>query len=146
MHAVETLALRGSLQIDIRRSGALIESWRDENMIMPGARDALARLIAGDGAGKIVTRFGVGTSADGPASWEDAALTTPFIKAVAGYSYPAPGRVQFDWRLETSEAVGLVIREFGLITSDGSLFARKTRAPIEKADDISLDGAWTIIF
>ena len=145
MRAVETLALRGSLQIDIRRNGALIESWRDENMIMPGARDALARLIAGDGAGKIVTRFGVGTSADGPAP-EDTALTEPFIKAVAGSSYPAPGRVQFEWRLETSEANGLTIREFGLLTADGSLFARKTRAPIEKADDISLDGAWTIIF
>ncbi len=84
--------------------------------------------------------------AEGPTP-KDAGLTDAFLKDIASHSYPADGRVRFDWRLEPFEANGLIIREFGLIASKGSLFARKTRhAPIEKTDDISLDGAWTIIF
>ncbi len=145
MNATETIALRGSLLINIRRSGVLIDCWRDDNMIMVGARTALAQLIAGDGAGKTINRIGVGTNGSGPTP-DDTALTAPFIKNLQGHSYPGPGRVQFDWRLETAEANGKVIREFGLIAADSTLFARKTRAPIEKADDISLDGTWTIIF
>nr|BDD46277.1 hypothetical protein 6 [Pseudomonadaceae bacterium] len=145
MNIAENFTLRGSLIVNVRRSGVLIDSWRDDNMIMMGARDALARLIAGEGAGKVITRIGVGTSAAGPTP-DDTALTAPYIKNLQGFEYPAPGRVQFNWRLETTEANGKVIREFGLIAVDDTLFARKTRAPIEKADDISLDGAWTIIF
>lgn len=145
MKATETLSLRGSLLINVRRAGVLVESWRDDNMIMVGARNALAQLIAGEGAGKIITRIGVGTNGNGPTP-DDTGLTAGFVKVLQGHEYPAPGRVQFNWRLETTEANGMVIREFGLIAADDTLFARKTRAPIEKADDISLDGAWTIIF
>lgn len=145
MNIAETISLRGSFAINVRRSGELIESWRDDNMIMLDARDALARLIAGEGAGKVITRIGVGTNGSGPTP-DDTALTGAFIKSIQGFEYPAGGRVQFNWRLETAEANGMVIREFGLITADATLFARKTRAPIEKADDISIDGAWTIIF
>ncbi len=145
MRVTETLALRGSLLIDVRRSGVLIGRRRDDNMIMLGARDALARLLAGEGAGKTIARIGLGVSGEGPAP-SDFALTEPYIKTIAGHDYPAAGRVRFDWRLEEEEANGKIIREFGLIASDGSLFARKTRAPIEKTDDISLDGSWTIIF
>lgn len=145
MKATETLTLRGSLLVNVRRAGALVESWRDDNMIMLDARVALAQLIAGDGAGKIITKIGVGTSGAGPTP-ADTTLTSSFIKTLQGHTYPAAGRVQFNWKLETTEANGKVIREFGLIAADNTLFARKTRAPIEKADDISLDGAWTIIF
>ena len=145
MRATETLALRGSLLIDVRRSGVLIGRRRDDNMIMLGARDALAHLLAGEGAGKTIARIGLGVNGEGPTP-SDLALTEPYIKAISGHGYPAAGQVRFDWRLEEAEANGKIIREFGLIASDGSLFARKTRAPIEKTDDISLDGSWTIIF
>lgn len=145
MKATEILTLRGSLLVNVRRAGVIVESWRDDNMIMLAARVALAQLIAGDGAGKVITKIGVGTDSNGPTP-ADTALTSPFIKNLQGHEYPAAGRVQFNWRLETTEANGKIIREFGLITADDALFARKTRAPIEKADDISLDGAWTIIF
>ena len=145
MKATEILTLRGSLHVNVRRAGVIVESWRDDNMIMLGARVALAQLIAGSGAGKVITKIGVGTNGSGPTP-ADTALTSPFIKNTQGHEYPAAGRVQFNWKLETTEANGKVIREFGLIADDNTLFGRKTRAPIEKADDISLDGAWTIIF
>jgi hypothetical protein len=45
------------------------------------------------------------------------------------------------------EANGKAIMEFGLICTDGTLFARKNRAKaIEKDSDISLEGKWRIIF
>lgn len=145
MRITEELTLRGALLVNVRRHGRLLACWRDDNMIMVGARNALAQLIAGDGPGKVISQIGFGTSGSGPTP-DDTALTGAFVKQVTGHAYPSAGRVRFDWRLETTEANGLAIREFGLITADDTLFARKTRAPIEKADDISLDGAWTIIF
>ena len=79
MKATEILTLRGSLLVNVRRAGVLVESWRDDNMIMLGARVALAQLIAGDGAGKVITRIGVGTNGKGPTP-ADTALSSSFIK------------------------------------------------------------------
>jgi hypothetical protein len=46
-----------------------------------------------------------------------------------------------------SEANGMAIREFGLLTANGTLFARRIRAnPIYKESDISIEGEWIIIF
>jgi len=137
--------LRGMFEVRVYRNGTLVEGYQDNNMILNMAKDALARLIAGAGAGKVVTQIGFGTNGAGP-SPDDTALTTPFAKAVSGITYPVPGQVKFSWNLATTEANGMVIKEFGLICSDATLFARKTRGGIEKAADISLDGSWTIIF
>lgn len=141
----DTISLRGSLAITVLRGRRVIENWRDDNMIMSAARDALAQLIAGDGAGKVITAIGVGSGGDGPTP-ADTALAEAFTKPLLGHDYPAMGRVRFNWRLESHEANGMAIREFGLITADGTLFARKSRPAIEKADDISVEGQWTIIF
>lgn len=137
--------LRGMFEVRVYRDGTLVEEYQDNNMILNMAKDALARLIAGAGAGKVITQIGFGTNGAGP-SPDDTALSTPFAKAVSGITYPGPGQVKFSWNLATTEANGMVIKEFGLICSDATLFARKTRGGIEKAADISLDGSWTIIF
>jgi hypothetical protein len=131
--------------VQVYRHGALIDEFEDDNLIVNGARDALAQLIGGDGAGKTVAQIGFGTSGDGP-SPDDAALTGAYVKNLSGRTYPAPGQVEFSWSLATSEANGKAIREFGLICTDGSLFSRKVRGVIEKENDISLSGTWTITF
>jgi hypothetical protein len=142
----DTCSIRGAFFLRIRKNGEIVEEYRDENMIMNVAKTAMARLIAGDGAGKTITKIGVGTNGIGPTP-DDTQLTGAFVKLVAGHTYPQPGHVTFSWSLATTEANGMAIREFGLICSDNTLFARKTRGAIEeKADDISLEGSWTIIF
>ena len=141
----DTQQLHGDFELHIRRHGEIVAEHIERNTIMTSAKNALARLVAGDGDGRTVTQIGFGTSGDGP-SPDDTALTAAFIKPVTRHSYPAAGQVRFDWKLETTEANGKGIREFGLITAGGVLFARKTRAVIEKADDISFEGSWTIIF
>lgn len=144
--ANKTNGLRGELVIRVSRRGVLVERIHEPNMIMSAAKDVLARLIAGDGAGKTVTRIGFGAGGQA-ASPDDTGLTNPYIKPLSGHLYPGPGVVRFNWQLAEGEANGMVIRELGLLTADGLLFARKVRAGgIEKAPDISLDSYWEITF
>lgn len=145
MQFTDKAQLSGSFEIRVFQDGREIEHYRADNMIMSSARDALARLIGGDGAGKVVTKIGVGTNGNGP-SPEDTKLTGGYVKNVSGKSYPATGQVAFAFSIGLGEANGKAIREFGLICSDGTLFARKTRGVIEKADDIEIVGTWTINF
>jgi hypothetical protein len=129
----------------VRKEGRIIEEYEDKNMIMNVAKDAMARLIGGDGAGKIISDIGFGTNVTGP-SPDDIGLTAAYSKPVVSVEYPATGQAAFHWSLGTSEANGKEITELGLLCSDGTLFARKVRGAIKKESDLSLDGVWTIIF
>lgn len=145
MHFEETAQLRGELELSIRKAGIEVERYIDHNMIMNVARDALARLLGGDGTGKTITHIGVGTNGNGPDP-ADTQLTSAYTKKISGHSYPATGRVTFSFSIGRAEANGKKICELGLLCSDGTLFARRTRGIIEKADDIEIIGTWTIIF
>ena len=145
MNFQDEARLRGSFEIRVFKAGRELEHYRDENMIMAQARNALARLIGGDGAGKTVTKIGVGTNGTGPTP-DDKGLTGAYTKNVSGCTYPATGEARFSFTIGAGEANGKSIREFGLLCSDGVLFARKTRGVIEKADDIEITGTWTIKF
>lgn len=140
-----SVAIRGKFGFIARKGGRIVEVYQDNNMIMNVAKDAHARLIAGDGAGKTITKIGIGTNGLGPTP-DDTTLTEALIKPLSGHSYPQIGHVTFEWILATTEGNGMAIREFGLICSDNTLFSRKTRGVIEKADDLSLEGWWTIIY
>jgi hypothetical protein len=140
--------MRGDFRIRVYRHGRLIETYEDHNLIVDGARSAMARLIAGDVDGQSITYIALGTNGATPTP-DDTEITEAFIKPVTGFSFPASGRVEFAWNLLANEATGLAIIEFGLVCGDGTLFARKIREkplPIYKEDDISIDGQWTIIF
>lgn len=137
--------LHGIFEIRVIKAGRELEHYRDDNMIMSSARDALARLIGGAGSGKTVTKIGVGINGNGPTP-NDKGLTGAYSKPVSGCTYPATGEACFAFTIGAGEANGKSIREFGLLCSDGTLFARKTRGVIEKADDIEITGTWTIKF
>lgn len=141
----DQVAMRGDFLLRIYRKGVLIDEQHDHNMIMTVARSAMAALIGGAGAGKTITKIGFGTLGTGPTP-TDTALTNSYSKLVAGVTYPVAGQAAFAWSLGTSEANGKAISELGLICSDTTLFARKTRGVINKDADLSLDGVWTIIF
>jgi hypothetical protein len=145
MKEKDFVAIRGDFRLVVKKNGVVIEEYEDHNMIMNLAKDAMAHLIGGAGSGQTVTKIGVGTNGNGPAP-TDTGLTGSYSKNVTSVSYPATGQAQFNWSLGTTEANDLSIKEFGLICGDATLFARKTRGAIEKQDDISLDGSWTIIF
>jgi hypothetical protein len=136
--------MHGQFRLKVYRKGKLIETYEDHNLIVDGAKAALALMLAGQGDGKNVTSIAFGTRGDVPVP-EDTEITEPFTKAVTSISFPATGQVQFNWNLLTTEANGKAILEFGLLLADGTLFARKTRAePINKDSDIALEGQWLI--
>jgi hypothetical protein len=142
----EQSSLHGRLCYTVFKNGAAIEKCEENNLIMDGARLQMAHLVAGDAAGRNIGRIAVGTSGNMP-TVTDTEITAPFIKAVDGFDYPANGQVRIRWKLLVSEANGMEIREFGLLTADGTLFARRIREkPIFKESDISIEGEWIIAF
>lgn len=138
-------SLHGEFHVVIYRAGLLIDEIIEPNLIVDGAKNQLARLVGGDVANRHITHIGFGTGTNA-ASPNDTGLTGALWKPVTSVSYPDTGRVAFDWSLSTAECNGMAITEFGLRCADGTLFARKVRAPIHKSDDLSLTGTWTIIF
>jgi hypothetical protein len=145
MQLKDTVEPRGVLEITVYRDGQPIEQWRDENLIVNGAREIQAQRLAGEGEGRHVARIGFGEGSS-PASPNDTGLTGAYTRDLVGHDYPATGEVRFHFELARSEANGKMIREFGLIAADGTLFSRKVRGVIEKYDEISLSGTWTIIY
>lgn len=137
---------RGIFALDIFRQGCLIDHFEDDNLIVTVGRESVARLIGGDVSGRSIVNIGFGTNG-AAANPADAALTGAFVKAIDSHSYPVSTSVQFNFSLGTTEAVGLSIYEFGLLTSSGFLHARKVRGgPLLKDIDISLTGTWTLIY
>jgi hypothetical protein len=140
--------MKGILSYTVFKKGIPIESVKDENLILNGAGYSMVKLIAGDFAGHKVTKIGVGVNGTAPEATNEMLLGS-FEKDLDGYTFPSMGQVQFDWSLTTNEANGKAILEFGLITEDGTLFARRTREngkPINKENDVSIIGKWEIIF
>lgn len=137
----------GLFVLNVYRRGELIERVEENNLIVDGAKTAHAHLLGGDVVNRSVTQFGVGTSGTAPASG-NTSLTNAMIKALSGApTYPNFNQVSFPFSLDTTEANGLAIMEFGLFTAAGILYARKVRTnPLYKDTDISLSGAWTISF
>ena len=142
---VEKIQVKGIFAMNVFKSGELIEEYVENNLVVNGARDQIVRMIAGDFTNRNITSIAFGTS--GTASTvDDTQITSQFVRAVTGFSYPAMGQVRIEWELPTTENNGMAIMEFGLLTEDGTLFARRTRAnPIYKEPDISIAGYWTIV-
>jgi hypothetical protein len=123
----------------------LIEDYEEHNLIVNGARTAMAYLVGGS-SNRNINRIAFGTNGTAP-STSDTAITAAYTKAVVGFAYPAAGQIEITWNLLVGEANGKAIREFGLLCADGTLFSRKNRAKaIEKEEDISLEGKWLIMF
>jgi hypothetical protein len=90
--------------------------------------------------------IGFGTNGTTPVAG-NTGLTGAFTKAIDTVTFPAINQVQFNFSLLSGENNGMAILEMGLITGDGSLYARRVRAGVlSKASDISLTGSWLITF
>jgi len=146
----EKVSLRGVLKGNVYKGEGderkLIETFEYDNLIVDLARTNMAHLIAGDVANRSMQAISFGTNGSNP-TVDDTEIQNPFTKNLGAVTYPAVGQVTFAWNLTTSEANGLAIMEMGMLTANGNLFCRRTRAtPINKQSDISLEGTWTIYF
>ena len=115
-------------------------------MILDAYYDAVRRLLGDGDTGKQITHVGFGTDPAPPAPSDAAlsadAVTIPVSDVTYSESDPRTVTVAFTMPLDTGN--GLVIREVGLITADGTLIARKTREPLLKTPDMRLGESWDI--
>ena len=136
----------GRLRYAVMRGGKVVEVFDEKNLIVDVYKTIHSRLLGGSVSGKSVTTIGFGTNGTAPVSG-NTVLTSAFTKAVDSVTYPASNQVQFNFSLASGENNGMAILEMGLITGDGSLYARRVRAGVlSKASDISLSGSWLITF
>lgn len=139
-------APHGQFLLKVYRRGILIETVNEPNLIVTGSKEALAHLLGGDVATRSVTQIGFGTSGTSPVIG-NTSLTSGFYKDLDGVAYPSAGTVDFEFSLSSSEANGMAIMEFGLLTEGDVLFSRRVRsAALNKESDISLTGLWSIVF
>jgi hypothetical protein len=137
---------QGVFELIVRRRGIVIERWIDKNLVVDKSKLCLSRLLGGSVTGRSVTQIAFGTNGTAPAAG-NTSITSPFIKALGSPTYPSESQVTFPFSLLASEANGMAIFEFGLLATDGTLFARKVRgAALNKDSDISVTGSWTIQF
>ncbi|MDR0474567.1 MAG: hypothetical protein LBH43_12955 [Treponema sp.] len=138
--------LRGRLYYTVYKNGVEIETFADSNLIVNTARLQMSHLVAGDVSGRSINRVALGTNGS-VAIVTDTEIANAFVKNVDSFEYPAIDRVKINWKILQGEANGMAIMEFGLLTEDGKLFARRRRdKPLNKESDISIEGEWIIIF
>lgn len=163
IHFSESCPAQGQLFYTVRKNGVVIETFSEQNMIMTNGRIATARLFAGGIGGKGAF-VGVGSSNE-PPNPDQSGLTDEVKVPIASVAFanaavvngvvtwpesvePTPN-VRFNFLFGTGDANGLSIREFGLFTEDGTMFARRIRTgngAIAKDSDIEVEGYWIIRF
>lgn len=135
---------KGEFHLRVLKHGKEIERIDDHNLVVDTGRIRLAELAAGKSTA-FITHIGVGSGAN-TEEVTDTELTNgqlfPLVKTTV------TGRdVQLDFLIDTTEANGMLIREFGLFCADGTMFSRRARkGVIEKQDDIQISGYWILHF
>ena len=124
------------------RQGRELWCIEQSNLIVTGAYQITAEALAGLASAKI-SKVAAGTNGTVPVA-EDTSITSSTVINVQSVEYPQPGTVRFNFTFGYYDAVGVSIREFGLLSDNGRLFARKVREPIEKTKYMSIVGAWEI--
>lgn len=141
-----TLCIRVFLHDRLVDEVTLVEEWTGKNLLVNNMKAMLAHLVAGDVTDRPITRIGFGTNGT-PALPSNTALTAMYVRSLGAVSYPTSSSVQWAWQLGKSEANGMSIAEFGLLSANNGLYARRARAEaITKTSDMSLSGTWGISF
>ena len=140
----DRMGVVGTLRLQVRRRGVLLDVWEEENVVVDIPRAEIASRLAGAAVSVLpITHIAVGTSDSSP-DQGDTAITDAFVKPLISVTNPLPTVVEAHFLIATDEAVGKAITEFGLLRSDNSLFARRTRGLIEKDGELEIEGLWTV--
>lgn len=139
--------LKGEFVLDIinAKTGEIIEHYEDRNLVVNNGRQIVMLLLGSANVNKKLSKLAVGTNSTQPVG-SNTAITGAYSKNLGAVTYPSISSVRFDWTLGAGEANGMAIAEFGILSTDNTLFARKVREVINKNSDIILNGNWTISF
>jgi len=137
------MSMKGFFELKTYKEDKLIDVYKKNNLIVNGAYLQVAHLIGGDVTGRSITHIAFGTNGTEPEK-EDHVITNQIIIPVTRFEIPSTGLVQIVWGVPKEDPVNIGIMEFGLLTGDGTLFARVTRqSPLYMETDTSLEGRWT---
>lgn len=139
------IQVTGEFSMQVWRNGVLAEQYAARNLVVNGGKQILATLLANSDPDSVVTKIGFGTNGAAPVP-TDAGLTGAYVKMINTYTNPAFNTVAFEWSLENNEGNGMAISEYGLLSDDSNLFARKTRDVVVKDASVRLTGIWRITF
>ena len=129
------------------RYGRLVETWESPNMAVMGSGLVNAQLVSGGSGAGPLTQIGFGSNAGSIAYGNTALSLDAYVKAIDSVSYPQPNQAAFALSLNTFEANGQTIAEYGLLTAGGILYARLVRAaPLIKDESMSFSYTWTLSF
>jgi hypothetical protein len=142
----EAINFKGRFELTVTDlSGNVLEHYVDKNLVVNAGRTVVMQLLGNAPSPKRIAKLSVGTNGTAP-DGADTTITNSFAKNLTGLSFPTISSIRFDWTLGAGEANGILIKEFGLLCADNTLFARKVREGINKNSDIILNGNWTISF
>jgi hypothetical protein len=116
----------------------------DPNKVVTLGKGITCKLLANDGVNNFINKIYFGTS-NIIVTAADTTITDPFSKDITDYEFPSDTSVKFNFMLELTDP-DKVVKEYGLMSNAGELFARKVGTPIDKKGDIFIEGAWTITF
>jgi hypothetical protein len=126
------------------KTGDILQKYEDNNLVVTLGHGNIAKLLGGNPSGLAITKIALGTNGTPPAL-TDNTITGAFTKSITAVSYPDTNSVRFSWEIDATEANGMTIREFGLLTSSDVLCARKVRdGEIVKTAAVRLVGTWKI--
>ena len=134
------------------------------NMMVDNGRQHLAYLFGGRSPANSYTcsSFGIGTGAKATNAaftglespipfYDDGSQDLKTVKPIIGVDYPAPYIARVEFAIDTTEAVGMLITEFGLFATDVSsgtatLLCRKTETGLEKSAAFAPTLIWRLRF
>ena len=147
MKSTVLMSARGHFMLSIYDNGTLKEVIDEPNLIVLDSKRALSHAIAGDSADSwAISKIGFGSNNTLPTPNDSVLSTDAYIKPLNGSKIRGT-IVRFDFTLDKNEANGKPINEFGLLTGNGTLFARKIRQqPLSKTNSTEFIGTWTIVF
>jgi len=138
---MEKLKLIGVLELRFFLKGKLIETKKENNLIVNSGYSALFSALSGT-LNKNISKVQCGNNGSTP-TLGDTIITDPvdleIITKVASSS-----SLTITFQLGANDANGLTISEFGTICADGTLFSRKSWTPFLKIADLSVEGTWII--
>ncbi|MDR2409700.1 MAG: hypothetical protein LBE13_16540 [Bacteroidales bacterium] len=112
------------------------------NLVVNSGYDTVVRALTGS-PGAHITQVAAGTNGS-HTQVTDTQITDATVLNIQDVEYLQPNKVRFHFTVKHEDCIGMNIREFGLITSDGQLFSRKVLEGIEKTDSFCIVGVWEI--
>lgn len=142
----EKSKITGTFRAKVFEGDALIREIEEKNLVVNGGLDALSKFLSNVSVNKYLASMSAGTSGTAPTP-TDTAIAGAVNKAITiTPTYPTVGTVLFDLIFDYGDANGITIQEFGIFCQDGTLFARRTVAPIVKTISIRVEIQWLFTF